>query len=74
MQASIETQKMILGQLFKRIEVGKGYVLKVEINADYEQFCYKGGSGVETGKNPAWFSRPYTQHTAPATAGTIHKI
>lgn len=36
--ASNEEKKMIACQLFKRIEVGRGYKIKVQMNMTYEQF------------------------------------
>ena len=36
--ASMETKKMIASQLFSRVEVGKGYKVRVEINMTYRQF------------------------------------
>ena len=32
-------KKMIISNLVKRIEVGKGYKIKLQLNMDYEQFC-----------------------------------
>lgn len=37
--ATIEQQKMIACQLFKRIEVGRDYNISVELNMTYQQFC-----------------------------------
>ena len=36
--ASFEKKKMIVNCLIKRIEVSRGYKLKVEFNIDFEQF------------------------------------
>lgn len=38
-QASLEQKKMIACQLFKRIEVGRGYTIDIEMNMTYQQFC-----------------------------------
>ncbi len=37
--APIEQQKMIAGQLIRRVELDKGYKINIEFNMDYEQFC-----------------------------------
>lgn len=37
--ASWETKKMIVNQLFSRVEVGKGYNIHMEMNITYKQFC-----------------------------------
>lgn len=37
--AALEQQKMIIGQLIKRVELEKGYKVHIEFNMDYEQFC-----------------------------------
>lgn len=37
--ASLEQKKMIVCQLFKRIEIGRDYNVSVELNMTYEQFC-----------------------------------
>ena len=37
--ASMEQKKMIACQLFRRIEVGRDYVISVELNMTYQQFC-----------------------------------
>jgi len=37
--ATMEQKKMIACQLFKRIEVGRDYEVKVELNMTYQQFC-----------------------------------
>jgi len=37
--ATLEQKKMIACQLFKRIEVGRGYKISVELNMTYRQFC-----------------------------------
>ena len=37
--ASLEQKKMIICQMFKRIEVGRGYKISVEMNMTYQQFC-----------------------------------
>lgn len=36
--ASFEAKKMIAGQLIKRVEVKKGYILNIELNITYQQF------------------------------------
>ena len=36
--ASFEAKKMIANQLFKRVEVSKGYKLNIELNLTYQQF------------------------------------
>ena len=38
-QAPMEQKKMIACQLFRRIEVGRDYVINVELNMTYQQFC-----------------------------------
>ena len=38
-QASMEQKKMIACQLFKKIEVGRGYNVTFELNMTYQQFC-----------------------------------
>lgn len=38
-QASLEQKKMIACQLFKKIEVGRGYDVTFELNMTYRQFC-----------------------------------
>lgn len=37
-EASFEKKKMIVNYLVKRVEVCRGYKLKVEFNIDFEQF------------------------------------
>lgn len=37
--ASFEVKKMIANQLFSRVEVGKGYQVRLELNITYQQFC-----------------------------------
>ncbi len=39
MLASTERKKMIISQLVSRIEIGKGYNIHIELNAEYERFC-----------------------------------
>ena len=49
--ASMETKKMIACQLFSRVEVGKGYKVKIVMNMTYRQFVDAFGgdiSGCET--------------------------
>ena len=41
--ASLETKKMIACQLFSRVEVGKGYRIKVMMNMTYRQFVSEWG-------------------------------
>ena len=36
---STERKKMIISQLFSRIELYKGYDIHIELNMDYKQFC-----------------------------------
>ena len=36
--ASFETKKMIAGKLFSRVEIGKGYKIKITLNMTYRQF------------------------------------
>lgn len=43
--ATLEQKKMIAGQLFKRIEVGRDYMISVELNMTYRQFCSEWNSG-----------------------------
>lgn len=38
-QATLEQKKMIACQLFKKIEVGRGYNVTFELNMTYQQFC-----------------------------------
>lgn len=37
--ATLERKKMIACQLFKRIEVGRGYKISFEMNLTYKEFC-----------------------------------
>ncbi len=37
--ASIEQKKMIISQVTSRIELGKGYKIRITLNMEYEQFC-----------------------------------
>ena len=37
--ATLEQKKMIAGQLFRRVEVGKGYKVHIVMNMTYRQFC-----------------------------------
>ena len=39
--ASLETKKMIACRLFKRVEIGRGYTIKITLNMTYKQFCDK---------------------------------
>ena len=43
--ASLEQKKMIVCRLFKRIEVGRGYHVSVELNVSYQQFCSEWNDG-----------------------------
>lgn len=43
--ATLEQKKMIACQLFKRIEVGRGYKITVELNMTYQQFCSEWDNG-----------------------------
>lgn len=36
---------MIACHLFRRIEVGRGYQIRVELNMTYKQFCSEWGGG-----------------------------
>ena len=36
--ASLETKKMIAGKLFSRVEIGKGYQIRITLNMTYRQF------------------------------------
>ena len=38
-EASFEEKKMIVSQIFNRIELGRGYKIRFEINTTYKQFC-----------------------------------
>lgn len=42
-KATLEQQKMIACHLFKRIEVGRGYQIRAELNMTYRQFCSEWG-------------------------------
>ena len=35
----IERKKMIISQLITRIELNRGYDVKIELDMDYKQFC-----------------------------------
>ena len=37
--ATLEQKKMIAGQLFKRVEVGRNYKIHIVMNMTYRQFC-----------------------------------
>ena len=37
--ATLEQKKMIAGQLFKRVEVGRDYKIHIVMNMTYRQFC-----------------------------------
>lgn len=43
--ATLEQRKMIVCQLFKRIEVGRDYKISVELNMTYQQFCTEWDNG-----------------------------
>lgn len=43
--ATLEQKKMIAGNLFKRIEVGRDYKITVELNMTYQQFCSEWSEG-----------------------------
>ena len=47
--ASFEAKKMIANQLFKRVEVSKGYKLNIELNLTYQQFLegWTGAGGID---------------------------
>lgn len=36
---SIERKKMIISQLITRIELNRGYNVKIELDMNYKQFC-----------------------------------
>ena len=38
-ESSFEAKKIIINELFSRIEVGAGYKVNMEMNATYKQFC-----------------------------------
>ncbi len=38
-EAPLNVKKMIVGQLFDRVEVGKGYQIRLVMNMTYRQFC-----------------------------------
>ncbi len=40
-EATFEQKKMIISQLIKRVELGSNYKIKIELDMDYEQFCYE---------------------------------
>jgi len=40
--ASLPRKRVILGQLFEKIEVGKGYEVTAHINMSYQQFINLG--------------------------------
>lgn len=44
--ASLEQKKMIAGQLFTKIEVGRDYKINVELNMTYQQFCTEWLNGI----------------------------
>ena len=44
--ASLEEKKMICSTMFKRIEVGKGYEIKLVLNTKYEDFFEEWGGEV----------------------------
>lgn len=46
-EAPLEQKKMIICQLFRRIEVGKDYKVSVELNMTYQQFCSEWSNGRE---------------------------
>ncbi len=46
---SFEAKRMIVCQLFTRIEIGKGYKINYELNATYKQFCSE-WRGMDEGK------------------------
>ena len=48
--ASIEQKKMIISQVTSRIELGKGYKIRITLNMEYEQF-FEGGCIVVGQKN-----------------------
>ena len=43
--ATLEQQKMIACHLFRRIEVGRDYQIRAELNMTYRQFCSEWGGG-----------------------------
>lgn len=46
--ASVEQRKMIVSQVVSRIELGKGYKIRITLNMEYEQFC-EGWNGLNAG-------------------------
>lgn len=46
--ATVEQKKMIISQVVSRIELGKGYKIKITLNMEYEQFC-EGWNGLGVG-------------------------
>ena len=48
--ASLETKKMIAGKLFSRVEIGKGYQIRIKLNMTYRQFLenWSENSAIET--------------------------
>ena len=48
--ASLETKKMIAGKLFSRVEIGKGYQIRITLNMTYRQFLenWNENSAIET--------------------------
>ncbi len=38
-EASLEAKRMIISELFSRIEIGRGYKVHCELNVTYKQFC-----------------------------------
>ncbi|GFH96594.1 hypothetical protein IMSAGC003_03153 [Lachnospiraceae bacterium] len=51
--ATMEQKKMIVCQMFKRVEVGRDYKISVELNMTYSQFCteWNEGDTIEIRKN-----------------------
>ena len=46
----LETKKMIAGKLFSRVEIGKGYQIRITLNMTYRQFLenWNENSAIET--------------------------
>lgn len=50
-----ERKKMIISHPASRIEIAKGYVITIELNTNYEQFCE--GAGDEVVKQRAVYQK-----------------
>lgn len=47
-EASLESKKMIISELFSRIELGRDYKIHFVVNFTYKQFCTEWASGTDT--------------------------